>query len=349
MKPKEEYMKNHMSPTPKRISRLLLTGLLSASTLAYSASQTITLGDLSWEEPQAVNAILKKLLEDNFDVKVGSLRAEQGAIFQAMSKGDGSVDVHPAVWESAQSGNIKKFVEERKTVRLNTHPYEPSDGWYVPAYVAKNMGIKSVSDLLDKDVAAKFDLNHDGKGDYWPGAEGWGVTKIYEVKAKSQGIDEYYEKLGGGEALFKAQFEKAYKSKAPVLFYWYEPTALPMQFDMVRLEEPPFDGYAMDSKKDDPDYNKEGCYNYYPPESGADWKEKSSITCQTPKTKVYIAYSASLEKRAPKVAGFLKNASFTIPEVEDWIYKLSVGNMKPDQVADQWVEANQDKVKSWIQ
>lgn len=326
---------------------VLIVILLMMNSTAF-AGPKIVLADLSWEEPQAINAILTQVLEERFDANVQTIRASQSAIFAGMAKGDGSVDVHPAVWETAQRGNIIKYVKKQGTVELNSDPYHAEDGWYIPTYTAKKYDIWSVSDLLSEDVAKHFDINYDGQGDYWPGAPGWGVTSIYQVKADSSDISKYYEPISASQAMFKAMFEDAYKNHKAMLFYWYAPTALPIEYNLTQLNEPEFTGYAMESKKGSQDYNPKGCYEFYPPQSGSNWRKRSEITCATPSQAVYIAYSSSLKERAPKVAEFLENVSFTLSQVNHMVYQLSAKNQSPKAMAQQWVKNHPDRIEQWF-
>lgn len=321
---------------------------LGFGALQAQAGEKVVLGELTWDEPRAVNAILKQILEQEFDAEVETIAADQTAIFAAMARGDGTVDVHPAVWSAAQQANIDRFVTEEGSVRLNKAPYDATDGFYVPAYMAEKYGITSVEDLKDPEIAKLFDVNGDGRGDYWPGAPGWGVANIYRVKGKSYGLDEFYDPLVASDALLKAQLESAYQKKGGVLFYYWKPEALHQAYDLVKLAEPAFTGFAMESKKDDKAYNPEGCYDYVDPNDDPDWLEKSTIACATPPQPIYIAYAAALEKRAPEVAAFLGNIAIEPEEIGGWIYDMTAKGLEPDEMAAAWVAAHPERVASWL-
>lgn len=338
-----------MKTTFKRAAMLSVAlASLSLAAPSVQAGEKIILGDLTWDEPRAINAILTEILTEKFDAEVELIAADQSAIFAAMARGDGSVDIHPAVWSAAQQANIDRYVTEGGLVRMNKKPYEASDGFYIPKAIAEKHGIKSVSDIAKKDIAKLFDVNGDGTGDYWPGAPGWGVTNIYRVKAKSYGFDEFYEPLVASDALLKAQLESATAKEQGVLFYYWTPEALHQAYDLVKLEEPKFTGFAMESKKADPNYNAKGCYNFVDPKEDQDWLNLSTIDCATPSQPIYVAYSTDLEKRAPKVASFLSNIAISADEVGAWIYDMSVKGMEPADMAKAWIKANPDRVQSWL-
>lgn len=320
---------------------------MGALTLAHAQGTTVTLADLTWDEPRAIDAILKAVMEQKFGAKVNLISADQSAVFAAMDRGDGSVDVHPAIWSAAQSANITRYVDQRKSVLLNQHPYMASDGFYIPKYMADEYNIHSVDDLKKPGIGKLFDNDGDGDGDYWPGAPGWGVTNIYEVKAKSYGLNTDYKEYVVPDAIFKAQLQKAYRAKKGMLFYYWKPEALFLQYDLVKLNEPPFNGYSSKSKQSDPQYNAKGCYNYVDPKDSPDWLSQSSITCASPEQPIYIGYAKSLTTRAPKIAEFLSKVRITDRDVSGWIYSMTIENKTPTAMASEWIGKNAQRVAQW--
>lgn len=322
-------------------------GMVFLTSPAFAKTK-IVLAQLTWDEPRAVDAVLKLVLEKYLNAQVGMIAADQSAVFAAMDKGDGSVDVHPAIWSAAQTANIQKYVKDRKTVALNKAPYFATDGFYIPKYMAEKYNIHSVSDLKKPEIAKLFDINGDGRGDYWPGAPGWGVTNIYQVKAKSYGLTKYYDAFIVPDALLKAQLKKRYAAHEGILFYYWKPEALFQQYDLVKLNEPKFDGYAMATWKGKPEYKKDGCYNYIDPKTDPEWLKKSRIACATSPQPIYIGYSVALEKRAPKIATFLSNVAIHSDDVSGWIYQMVVNGKTPDAVAAEWVAKNPKRVEAWL-
>lgn len=330
------------------IRALAMTAGLTLLHSAASAGEKVVLADLTWDEPRAVNAVLSEILTTTYGADVSLIAADQTAVFAAMAKGDGSVDVHPAVWSGAQQSNIDRFVTGEGKVRLNAKPYNATDGFYIPRFFAEKHNIKSIEDLKKPEIAALFDINGDGRGDYWPGAPGWGVTNIYRIKGVSYGLEALYDPIVASDALLKTQLASVEaKKEGGLLFYYWKPEALHQAYDLVQLQEPPFDGFAMDSKKGTPEYKADGCYNYVDPKESPDWLTKSRITCATPPQPIYIAYSASLEQRAPDIAAFLKRVAIEPEDVGAWIYAMTIEKKEPAAVAKEWVAAHADRVKAW--
>jgi len=227
-------------------------------------------------------------------------------IVSAMNKGDGGIDVHPDFWMPNQAGLWNQYIapDSRETVLVNRSPYHGAQGLFIPQYVQDQYGVKAVTNLSNPEIAKLFDSDGNGKGEFWAGAPGWASTNVEKVKARSYGYGQFFEPIEVPVAVFQANLKTAYSRKKPILFYSWTPEWIHTKYDLVRLEEPPFDGFAMESKKDDPLYNHDGCWKMYQPKDDLDWYEKSRITCAWPDASVYIAYSQSLTTRTPKVAQF---------------------------------------------
>ncbi|MEP0071080.1 MAG: glycine betaine ABC transporter substrate-binding protein [Marinomonas sp.] len=319
---------------------------LGASQGAF-AKETIVIGEVSWDASLAIENVLKVIMEDKFNVDVEFIAADQAAIWAAMDAGKGSIDVHPDIWTSSQTEPWAKYVEKgsKESVRSNKLPYLGTDGFYIPGYIQDEYGVKSVYDLAKPEIAKLFDSDGDGLGEYWPGAPGWTGVKINQVKAKGYGFDKLFTPVIVSDSILKAQLKTAYRKKEGLLFYYWAPEWLHYAYDLRKLEEPEFTGFAGDSKKQDRDYNVNGCYKFNDTDN---WLEDSEITCALPNTPIYIGYSASLEKRAPEVAAFLSNVALDPAYVSQWLFQISSSDEDPADMAETWVSENQDIVQSWL-
>lgn len=323
-----------------------LAAVLGLSQTAV-AKETVVIGEVSWDASLAIENVLKNIMEEHLNVDVEIISADQAAIWSAMNKGKGSIDVHPDVWTSSQTEPWAKFIAPggKESVTSNDKPYLGTDGFFIPGYIQDEYGVKSVLDLAKPEIAKLFDSDDDGKGEYWPGAPGWSGVKINQIKAKGYGFDQYFTPVIISDSLIKAQLKTAYRKKKGLLFYYWTPEWIHSAYDLRKLEEPEFTGYAGDSKKGHAEYNAAGCYKFNDTEN---WLEDSSITCGAPTTEVYIAYSRSLETRAPKVAKFLNKVALNADDVSQWINKIAQDDEDPAEMAAAWVEANQETVQGWL-
>ena len=338
-----------MLPPSLALALALVLTLAFGATGMPAAKEKVVIAELSWDGGLAIAHVLKTIIETKLDGEVDLILADQPVILAAMDKGDGSIDVHPDFWMPNQAGFWDRFIAKgsRGTVVVN-RPYHALQGLYIPRYVQERYGVKSVEDLSDPIIAKLFDSDGNDKGEYWAGAPGWASTNIEKVKAKSYGYGRYFESLEVSVAIFQAKLKTDYRRKKPILFYYWKPEWVHAAYALVRLEEPQFDGFAMESKKDDVRYKPNGCWKMYQPKDDADWFEKSRITCAWPAARVYIAYSASLTKRAPKAAQFFSQVTLTADMVGDWIFKIVVEKKEPSSVAKRWVEEHSRVVHNWL-
>jgi glycine betaine/proline transport system substrate-binding protein len=327
--------------------------LLAVSTITCTDIPTrerVVIGEVTWDGGLAIAHVLKIVLETKLGVEVELILADQPVILSAMDKGDGGIDVHPDFWMPNQAGWWNQYIApgSRETVLVNRNPYHGMQGLFIPQYVQDQYGLNSVTDLSNPEIAKLFDSDSNGKGEYWAGAPGWASTNVEKVKARSYGYDQFFESIEVPMAVFQAKLKTAYSRKKPVLFFSWTPEWIHTSYDLVRLEEPPFDGFAMKSKKDDPLFNPNGCWKMYQPKDDLDWYEKSRITCAWPDADVYIAYSKSLTSRSPQVAQFFNQVTFSSDLVGEWITQMVMEKRDPVEVATKWVANHPEIVNEWI-
>lgn len=317
---------------------------------AVKAKETIVIGDVSWDASHVISHVLKTVIEEKLDAQVKIIPADQAAIFAAMDKGDGSIDVHPDLWIPVQADRWAKYIApgSKESVLVNDHPYRGTGGLYVPGFVQDKYNIRRVEQLSDPAIAKIFDRDGSGKGSYWPGAPGWNSVNEHMIRAKSYGFDKLFKSFVVSDPVMRAELAKVFATKSkPFVFMFWEPEGLFEKYDLRKLEEAPFDGYAMESKKDDPQYRPDGCFKMYLVSETPDWLEKSRIVCGAPDSTVYVAYSKSLIVRAPKVARFLKQVQFDLPSINNWILEFS-DSKNPEKIAKSWVSKNKNIVETWV-
>ena len=334
------------------LKRLAFTLLLVIASLGTAvAKDKVVIAEPNWTGASTIAHVLAAVMEQYLDVDAEIVTMDSAVAFTAMDKGDGSVDVYPDLWSQNRQAEWIKFIApgSRESIIANAKPYKGTEGIFVPSYVQEEHNIRKVEDLANPEIAKLFDTDGDGKGEYWPGGPGWSTTDIEFVKLKSYGLDKYYQPFVVEQWVFEAKLDAAIKLKKPVVFYFWSPEWIHAAYDLRRLEEPPFTGYAMDSAKGGQGYNPDGCYKMIQPQDDPEWLAHSSVTCQKPDVDVYVLHTSELAKRLPRVAKFLTQVTLTPEMVNEWIYNVSKGNTEPDQMAKDWVGAHDDIVKNeWL-
>ncbi|MEM9970270.1 MAG: glycine betaine ABC transporter substrate-binding protein [Pseudomonadota bacterium] len=309
----------------------LAASLVALTAGTASAQEKIAISDLNWNGAKAIANVLKAVINgpmgSEADIVQGMNQA--AVIMEGMDKGDGSVDIYTDLWMPNQQALWDEYVDVRGSVATN-QPYAGTSNIYVPTYMAEK-GITSIEDLNDPEVAAMFDTDGNGKGEYWAGDVTWASTKRWQIKFKSYGLDGLWEPNIVSADTFKAGLEAAYSSSQPQLFYYWTPEAIHVKYDLTALEEPArFDGC------EDVDLDAEN------------WLEVSTFECVIASNEIFVGYSKSLEERNPAVAQMLSNVQFTGDEINEWIVEMFENKRDPQIVAEEWIEDNMDVVNGWI-
>ena len=327
---------------------MLTAFLILGVTENVSAEARVVLGELGWDGSRAITHVLKAIITTRLDCEVDIVQAAPAIIFTAMDKG--SVDIFTDLWMPNQTEKWAKYVAEgsRQSILVNSHPYQGTQGLFIPGYIQDNYGVYSVNDLANPEIAKLFDGDGNGLGEYWPGGPGWNSTSVEQVKAKSYGYDKYFEPFIVSASALKAKLKADFRRGNGILFYYWTPEWIHAAYDLRKLEEPPFDGFAMESKTEDAIYNPSGCWNMVQVSEDEDWLAASQVRCAWPDAEVYVGYARSLKKRIPRVAQFLKQVAFDPAVVNKWIYQIGQEKRDPAEVAMGWIEKNPDVVNLWL-
>ena len=314
------------------------------------AKMKVVIGDQGHDASSVIAHVLKVILENRFGLEVDIVLATTDDIFRAMDKRSGAIDVCPVLTMPNHHDKWTSYIApgSRQSVLVNKQPYTSVQGVFVPGYIQDEHGIRDVRDLLNPDVAKLFDSDGDGKGEYWPGAQGWRSTSVELVKARSYGYAKYFEPQLVDDVVFKAKLKARYTQKKGMLFYSWTPEWIHAVYDLRRLTEPPFTGFAMENQKTNKLYNPNGCWNMVFPNEDTEWLSKSRISCAWPTSQMYVAFATALSERLPKVGQFLQQVAFDPAEIAEWIRQIGEQQRNPADVAKEWVQKYPDLVEQWL-
>ncbi len=319
----------------KTFKSALLAAIGASSLLLGNvhASEKVVIGEPSWPGAKVIANVIQLVVSEKLGVEASLTPGANATIFSAMDKGRGDIDVHPDVWLPNNQSFTDEYVEKNQTVALSEGSYEGASGFCMPTYMKTEHGINSIYDLATPKAQKLFDLNNDGKGEIWVGGSGWASTKINQVKVRDYGIQTFLEPTTEDEAIFYAKIDSAIKKKQGVVFYCYKPHYVHTLYDVTMVEEP--------------EYEAEN-YKMVQPDEDPQWFEKSKITTGDNKKTVRVAYSRSLEQRAPEVANLLKNIDLETDAISSLTHAVVIGKRDPAEVAREWVAANAKAVDSWL-
>jgi glycine betaine/proline transport system substrate-binding protein len=311
----------------------------------------VVVAELDWQGAKAIGHVLAAVMEQRLGLEVELVAVTSAeAPLDAMARGEGPVDVYPDLWMPDQSEAWRAYIEpgSAESILVNNHPYKGTEGIYVPGYVQDEHNIRHVDDLAAPEAMAIFDNDGDGKGEYWPGPPDWNSTRIQLVKARSYGYAPQFEPLPLTDAEFNTKLKADYELGKATLFYYWTPAWIHAALDLRRLEEPQFDGYAMDGRQGDPRYDPDGCWDMIEPDEDDAWLTKSRVKCASPDAEVFVAYARTLSGRAPSAARFLDQIALTPVMISGWNLLLVEYDMDPAEMAREWIEQNPETVDSWL-
>ena len=336
----------------KRFVELFAATLLLSVGATTGHAKEIKIAELNWAGSTASAWVMKVIIEKHLDAEVEIVGGDEIALFEAMNKGDGTIDVFSEFWSLSLHAQWVKYIQEgsEESVKVNANPYLGTTGIFTPGYVQDEYGLKSIEQMKDPEISKLFDTDGDDKGEYWTGAAGWQSVDRNAVKAKSMGFAEHWETDDGRDlGVGSVAGRRLQAEEAESCSFTTRRNGFTRLIDLRRLEEPPFTGYANPAMKGQDDYNPDGCYKFYQQSEGPDWFEKSSITCERPPNPVYVAYSANLGERAPKIAKFLDQIAFTADDMSLWIKRISLEKADAETVAKEWVENNKETIEGeWL-
>src|SRR5262245_1162865 len=287
------------------VARMGIAALLLSACWRPALAADIVIGMPNWPSGQAAANIMKYGIEQEFGVSVEVRELGTLTIFAGLDSG--GIDVHPEVWQPNFDSLIKKYVDDRKTVRLSPKAVTAAQGICATRETADKFGIKDISDLDDPAKASLLDTDGDGKGEMWIGAETWLSTSIEKIRAKSYGYDQTMKLLEMPEDVAMAAIDAAAATDRPIVFYCYRPHHVFKLHDVVQLGEPAHD----DAK-----------WKIVLPSDDPDWLSKSSAPVAWPPSRFAIGFASTLADRLPKVASFLSRIDFTPDEVTEMAYAL---------------------------
>ena len=300
---------------------------------AAAAAEQVNIGAPNWTSALAVANLVKILVEEKVGGEANLVPGTNATIYQGMDRGKGDVDVHPDVWLPNQQNYADEYVRDRGTVVLSPNFYEGRQGFCVSREFAEETQVTSIYDLARPEIAARLDSDGNGKGEIWIGAPGWASTNVNEVKLRDYGLMPFMEPIRAEQVVNVNRVGDRISKGEGVAFYCYAPEAIWSMFDIVELDEPDHDPakYVMIQPNEDPD-----------------WFEKSRVETRDALRNVQIAYSRSLEERAPEITRLLRNIALDTDTVSAWSFEIVTNQREPAEVVREWVDANSDRIDGWL-
>ncbi|CAI8917428.1 glycine betaine/proline transport system substrate-binding protein [Pseudomonas zeae] len=225
---------------------LLGVGAESQAAGWCESGKPVKFAGLNWESGMLLTDVLQVLLKDGYGCAIDTLPGNSITMESALGSND--IQVLAEEWVG-RSEVWNKAADSGKVVGVGAPIVGATEGWYVPRYVvegdakrnikAKAPDLKNIADL-PKYASLFKDPEEPGKGRFYNCPAGWTCELENSDMLKSYGLEASYTNFrpGTGPALDAAVLS-SYKRGEPILFYYWSPTPLMGQVDLVKLQEKP--------------------------------------------------------------------------------------------------------------
>jgi glycine betaine/proline transport system substrate-binding protein len=297
--------------------------LVGSATAGSKACGTVTLNEQAWAGSTANTYVAKYVLEHKFGCKVDITQIAEIPVYQAMAAG--KTDAVLEDWQHVDQ--YKQYITKQHTSVL-----EGSNGvnghifWAIPDYLLKQYPqFKSWKGLKGKESI--FKSPESGSQGMFLGGDPSYVQKDQQL-IKALGLNLKFVSVGA-EAAQVARWSQLIKQKKPVLFYWYTPQYLNVQYKLVEVQLPPrFKGCKDDASKGGGNVNQYKCaYDTYP---------------------LNKVFSSKFAKSGSPAVKFLKKWGWSNSDQNTVATWIAGQHMNPDKAAEKWVKANPAKVAKWL-
>lgn len=229
------------------IFMLLTLGITIVACDPSTESKEIRFADADWDSIKFHNAVAGTIAKELFGYTYTEVPGSTTVLHEGLIKGE--IDVHMEIW----ADNIASYnadLEAGKFLELSTNFDDNYQGFYVPRYVIEGdeerdieplaPDLKYVADL--KDYADVFvDVDNPDKGRVYGSIPGWEVDEIMHNKFEHYKLDENFMYFRpGSQASLSTAITSAYEKGEPIVAYYWEPTWLLGKYDMVLLDDEPY-------------------------------------------------------------------------------------------------------------
>jgi glycine betaine/proline transport system substrate-binding protein len=290
---------------------------------------TIIFGDAGWDSNRLHNAIAQFILEEGYGYDTDVIPGSSVNLIEGTLKGD--VDIQMEMWQDNMP-TYKEYRDAGKLIELGTNFDDNAQGIYVPRYIIEgdaDRGIEAMApDLKNiKDLAKYADLFPDpedpGRALIINGPPSWEVTGIVAAKTAFYGLDELYNVVGSGSsASLAASLSAAYEKGEPWVGYYWEPTWITGKYDLVLLEDEPYDLEL--------------------------WNEESGFACSFKPVDVVIDANIDFVERAPDIAEFLGNYTTSSLLTAQALAYMQDNDAEIEEAAKWFLTENESLWKDWV-
>ena len=306
------------------LALVVVAGLAAAGTATARTTKscgTVTLNEQAWAGSTANTYVAKAVLQ-KIGCKVNITKITEIPVYQAMA--DGKTDAVLEDWQHV--AQYKQYITKQHTVVMGgANGVTGHIGWYIPTYLMQQYPqFKTWQGLKGKETV--FKSPESGSQGMFLGGDPSYVQKDKQL-IQALGLNFKFVSVGAEPAQV-ARWTQLYKQKKPVIFYWYTPQYLNLQYKLSEVKLPKrFKGCQDDAKS-----------------GGSVAKYK----CAYDHIVLNKVFSAKFAQGGSPAFAVLKRFSWSNTDQELVAKYIAGQHINPDKAAQKWIAANQAKVNKWL-
>ncbi|MEF3330076.1 MULTISPECIES: ABC transporter substrate-binding protein [Oceanobacillus] len=315
----------------------LLFALITASVLILTACSdassegeidTIVLADAGWDSINVHNYIAAQIMEEGYGYDTDITSGSTAATIQGLS--DGDINVYMEVWTDNIRDIYEELTEAGDIETLSVNFDDNNQGLYVPAYVIEGdpergieplaPDLQTVEDL--KDYPEVFqDPEDPDKGRIINAPSGWAVEEAINDKFDFYELDETFNNFSpGSDSAIITDLARAYEAGEGWVGYYWSPTAITAKYDLILLEEAPYDEEI--------------------------WEESKGT--EFPPNDVVISVHPDFLEQAPEVVEFLEQYETSSALTEEALEYMEDNGASAEEAAIWWMQEHEDIWTAWL-
>lgn len=229
---------------PSYLAALTLAVGSLGSGAAYAACGNVTIAEMNWASAQAAARVDEFILKNGYGCDAETVPGDTMPTTASMTE-KARPDIAPELWMNSVKEPVEKAVKEGRLVIVGDVLADPAknagEGWWIPAYMVKKNPELATIEGVKKHPELFKDPEDPGKGRVVGCPAGWACQISTQNLFKAFDMEKAGFNLvdpGSGAALAGA-IKKAYNRGTGVLAYYWAPTSLLSQLDMVRVKLAP--------------------------------------------------------------------------------------------------------------
>ncbi len=305
------------------LAAFLPLGIGSTAAVADS-SDPVKIALNNWSSQNISSYILGGILERQGQ-KVEYIQADSMAQFAGLETGD--ITFQTEIWPTTMGARFSEALGTGQVLDMGELGAQAIEEWWYPLYVKEFCPtLPDWKALLEPECVKAFATPQTGdKARYLGGAADWGGFDDERVEALGLSWKVIH---AGSDIPLWAEVESAYKRKAPIMIWGYLPHWWPTKYEGEFVNFPEY---------------TEACYE------DASWgiNPNAKYDCGKPRGVLRKAASKSGEEKWPASYAVMKKMQLTDAQYAALISRLELDGVPLKQVADEWLDANEEIWSKW--